>query len=82
MARFRLSMAFNFGSVRLKAGKTICDSQGAAQPGDTVWTGLNAQTIGDGFEPLDGSATTLKNSSRFAGQPARNSIDGVHSIDA
>jgi len=79
--RFKLQQAFHFGSVRVPAGGTIADSQANAVGKDHVFTGLNANTIPYGAVPLDGSATTAFNASRWAGtSPPQPS--GVQSIDA
>ena len=80
MARFRCQAAVHFGSVRVKAGGTLADSVTNSQPGDAIWTGLNAATLFCGAVPLDGSGTTMFNASRWAGttpgQPSgRDSID-------
>jgi hypothetical protein len=83
MARFRLTQAFHQGQFRLRAGQTIADSVGAAQVGDVVWTGLNSNTMGAGFTPLDAGATSMKAASfRFANEPAATAISGRDSIDA
>jgi len=83
MARFRVSKAFNFGQFHLHAGQTVADSAGAAQPGDVVWTGLSSATLGAGFVPLDGSATTMKSGSlKFANEATPTAITGRYSIDA
>jgi hypothetical protein len=80
MARFKLTQAFHFQQYRVKAGGTIADSAANSVAGDAVWTGLNSNTLPPGAVPLDGSATTMKNASRFAseipGAPSgRDSID-------
>jgi hypothetical protein len=81
MARFRLQQAFHFGSVRVRAGGTLADSQANAVGNDAVYTGLNANSVPYGAVPLDGSATTMFNASRWAGtSPPQPS--GVQSIDA
>jgi hypothetical protein len=81
MARFQLTSAIVVGAVRIRAGKTIADSQANAQPGDAVWTGLNAGTMIAGMVPLDASATTMKNASPYASLAAATAISGVDSID-
>ena len=68
MARFRLAVAFQLGQFPLRAGTIIADSVGGSQVGDVVWTGLNPNTLGAGFIPLDSGATTIKSSSRFANE--------------
>ena len=82
MARFQLLEAHVFGSVRLKAGSTIADTQGNAQPGDKVVVGLSSGTVTPGMKPLDGAATTMKNASAYANSPVPATITGVGSIDA
>ena len=82
MARFQTTRAFHFGSLRVRAGKTIADSQANAQAGDAVWTGLTAATLPQGFNPLDASASTMKGQSKWAGVPADVTITGTDSIDA
>jgi hypothetical protein len=81
MARFRMTQAFHFGSVRVKAGGTLADSQANAVAGDAVYTGLNANSVPYGAVPLDGSATTMFNASRWAGT-SPGQPTGVSSIDA
>ena len=78
--RFKLSQAFHFQDKRVKAGGVICDSLANAHAGDAVWTGLNSNTIPAGATPLDASATTAFNASRWAGTTwgwpsGRDSID-------
>ena len=78
--RIGISQAFHFQDKRVRAGGVLCDSLANAQSGDTVWTGLNSNTIPAGATPIDGSATTAYNASRWAGitwGPAsgRDSID-------
>src|SRR5215471_3890002 len=82
MARFQLTQALVVGQVRLKAGRTIADSAGAAQPGDFIWTGLNSNTVHGGMTPLDASASTMKAASKYASEPPASSISGAASIDA
>ena len=82
MARFMTTRAFHFGSTRVRAGKTIADSQANAQSGDYVWTGMSSATLPQGFTPLDASATTMKNASKWAGVAAELTITGADSIDA
>jgi len=59
MARFRMTQAFHFGSVRVKAGGTLADSQANALAGDAIYTGLNANSVPLGAVPLDGSEAAL-----------------------
>jgi hypothetical protein len=84
MARFKTTQAFYADAVgvgRIKAGKTICDSQANALAGDVVWTGLNSQSLPQGCVPLDGSASTMLSASRWAGVPVSATILGAHSVD-
>jgi hypothetical protein len=65
MAHFRLTRAFAYGGHRLAAGTVIAD---IAVPGETSviwWPGLNSQTLGQGFIPLDASAVGMKNASVY-----------------
>ena len=80
MARFRMQQAFHFSDKRVKAGGTLADSLANAQSGDVVWTGLNSNTVPAGAVPIDASATTMFNASRWAGTTwgwasGRDSID-------
>ena len=80
MARFKLQQAFHFGSVRVKAGGTLADSQANAQTGDAVYTGLTAETLPPGCIALDASATSMLAASKWAGitpgaPSGRDSID-------
>jgi hypothetical protein len=84
MARFRVQQAFYCDAVgvgRVRAGRTVADSQSAAQPGDIVWTGLNSQSLPQGCIPLDGSASAMLAASRWAGVPVSATILGADSID-
>jgi hypothetical protein len=84
MARFRSTQSFYADAVgvgRVRAGRTICDSQAAALPGDVVWTGLNPQSLPQGCIPLDGSAQTMLAASRWAGVPVSATILGCDSVD-
>jgi hypothetical protein len=67
---------------RYRAGVILADSVGASQPGDIVWTGLNANSMFPGMVPLDAGANTMKSASRFAGVPDPTAISGRDSIDA
>jgi len=80
MARFRLTQSLDLSNRRIAAGRTICDSQGAALPGDEIWTGLNAGSMIPGMVPLDGSATTMKAASIYSSEPTPTQITGVNSI--
>jgi hypothetical protein len=72
MARFQLTRAFVYmgGSRRFPAGTVLTDTYTymGAYPNDIVWTGLNSQTIGPGFAPLDASAVTMKAASIYANE--------------
>jgi len=84
MARFKVQSAFyaDAGGVgRVRAGKTIADSQAAAQPGDIVWSGLNSNSLPQGCVPLDASASTMLAGSRWAGVPVSATILGCDSVD-
>jgi hypothetical protein len=84
MARFRTTQSFYCDAVgvgRVRAGRTVSDSQSAALPGDVVWSGLNSQSLPAGFIPLDGAASAMKAASMWAGEPAATVILGVHSVD-
>jgi len=83
MARFRVMSAFYADAVgvgRVQAGRIVADSQGAAQPGDIVWSGLNAQSLPAGFVPLDSDAQAMRTGSRWAGTPIAATILGVDSV--
>ena len=57
MARFRTMASFYAdapGVGRVRAGRTVADSPGAAVPGDVVWSGLNDVSLPAGFEGPDG----------------------------
>ena len=80
MARFRTMSAFYadaLGVGRVRAGRTIADNVAIAQPGDVIWTGLNSTSLPAGFEPLDASATTMRNASKWSGLPFPATILGV-----
>lgn len=80
MARYRLRSATIINHVRYPAGTAICDNVANKQPGDVLWTGLNAGTLNPGMEPLDTSGTTQRAGSRFS-QHAFPPIDGANSIE-
>jgi len=80
MARFRLQGTHIFGAYRLKSGSVIVDTVGNAQPGDYVWTPLSSGTLSLEMVPIDASATSMKNASRFAGMQPRACISGAESI--
>jgi hypothetical protein len=82
MARFRLHEAHFFGSVRLRAGVAIADTQGNALPGDIVVTTLNSNTVTPNMLPLDAGGTAMRNASRYANVGVSATISGVSSIDA
>ena len=80
MGRFKMQQAFHFSDKRVKAGGTLADSLANSQAGDVVWTGLNSNTVPAGAVPIDASATTMFNASRWAGTTwgwasGRDSID-------
>jgi hypothetical protein len=84
MARFRTTQSFYCDAVgvgRVRAGRTVADSQGAALPGDVVWTGLNSQSLPAGMQPLDGPASAMLTASRWAGVPVSATILGCDSVD-
>ena len=74
------AFAYNGGANRLAAGSTIVESQANAVAGDIVWTGLSSATMGQGFVPLDASATTMKGGSAYAGEVIGCCILGVDSV--
>jgi len=79
MARFGSTVAFVVNHVRYKAGQTYADTKGNAIGNDVVWASIaSSASMSPGLVPLDGSATTIHNGSRFAGQSYR--IDGVNSV--
>jgi hypothetical protein len=82
VARFQLLAAHVFGSVRLKGGSTIADTQGNAQPGDKVVTTLSSATVTQSMKPLDGAATTMMNASPYSSANVPCTITGASSIDA
>jgi hypothetical protein len=84
MARFKTQQAFYADAVgvgRVRAGRTVADSQANALPGDVIWSGLNSQRLPAGFVPLDQAAIDMKAASVWANEPAATVILGVHSID-
>jgi hypothetical protein len=84
MARFRTTASFYADAIgvgRVRAGRTVADSQANAVPGDVVWSGLNAQSLPAGFTPLDASATSMRAASQWAGTPVGNVCLGVDSVD-
>jgi hypothetical protein len=84
MARFKLTASFYADAVgvgKVRAGRTVADSQANALPGDVVWTGLNAQSLPAGFTPLDASADAMRAASRWVNIPAGIVCYGVDSID-
>ncbi len=80
MARFQLTTAHSFGQTRLKAGRTIADP-GNGIAGDFIVANLSSSNVTPGMVPRDGSATTMKNASKYAGVSS-GPISGVDSIDA
>ena len=82
MARFRLHISMIIGAVRLKPGTVVVDSLANKQPGDIVWTALNAGAVHPGMVALDATATSMQAASRYAATTAPTWIDGANSIDA
>jgi hypothetical protein len=82
MARFYLMSAHVFGAVRLKAGSTIADTVGNAQPGDKVVTTLSSATVTQSMKPLDAAATSMMNASAYSPSSVPCTITGAASIDA
>jgi hypothetical protein len=83
MARFKLVGAFYADAIgvgRVKAGSTVADSVANALPGDVVWTGLNIQSLPQCFVPLDPSATTMRDASRWVNSPVPATILGADSV--
>jgi hypothetical protein len=84
MARFKLTASFYADAVgvgRVRAGRTVADSQANAVAGDVVWAGLNSVSLPAGFTPLDPSADAMKAASRWAGTPVGIACYGVDSVD-
>ena len=82
MARFGSIQAFVVNHKRYKAGQTYADTVGNALAGDVVWAALGTSAgMSPGLVPLDASATTIYNASRFAGYTPAYRIDGVNSIE-
>jgi hypothetical protein len=80
MARFGSTVAFVVAHKKYPAGTTYADTKANAVGSDVVWAGMSSSTMSPGLIPLDGTASTMKNASPFAGiQIARP--DGVNSID-
>jgi hypothetical protein len=82
MARFRMTYAFHYGSVKVAAGKTLADSVANSQAGDDVWTGLVSATVPRGAVALDASATSMLSTSPWASVTAWGAPTGVDSIGA
>jgi hypothetical protein len=80
MARFRLTYAFHYGSVKVAAGKVLCDSQANAQPGDYVYTGLTSATVPKGAVALDAGATTMYSTSPWSSITGWGAPTGVDSV--
>jgi len=82
MARWQGLAAFVIGNRKYKAGQTYADTTGNAQAGDVVYAPFGtAGGISPMLVPLDASATSLKNASRFAGQAVPCTITGANSIE-
>jgi hypothetical protein len=82
VARVKLVVAMHINQYRLKAGSTIADSAGNAQPGDFVWSSLSSSTWNPGMVALDGPANTMKAASIYANVSPPGTITGRDSIDA
>jgi hypothetical protein len=67
MARFRMTYAFSFGSVKVPAGKYLADSAANSAPGDFIWTGLTAATVPRGATAADAAGITMLAASPWAG---------------
>ena len=80
MARFGSTVAFVIGHTKYRAGTTYADTSVNALPGDVVWVGLSSSKMSPGLIPLDGSATSMKNASVYAGSRVPL-IDGANSIE-
>ena len=78
MARFGSTVAFVVGGHRYKAGTTFCDTKANQLAGDVIWAGMSTTSMSPGLVPLDGTATTMKAGSVFAGKTTN--IDGANSI--
>jgi hypothetical protein len=82
MARFRSVGAMIIGHARYKAGTTFADTVGNAVAGDVIWAGCGLSgSMSSALVPLDGAATTIKNSSVFANSAVPCTITGAASID-
>lgn len=79
MARFQSTVAMIIDHVKFNAGQTFADSVANKVGKDYVWAGMSSTSMHPGLVPLDGTATTMKNASRFATAQVP-SIDGVNSI--
>ena len=76
MARFRTMVAFYVDAVgvgRVRAGRTVSDSQVGALPGDVIWPGAVA---GPGLQPIDATGQSIND-----GIVRSATILGVDSID-
>jgi hypothetical protein len=83
MARFQSTVAFTVpiggAHVKYKAGTIFADTGANALAGDVVWVGMSSGSMSPGLIPLDGTATTMKGASPFAGVSIARP-DGVNSI--
>lgn len=79
MARFGSTVAFVVGGKRHKAGQTYCDTKANQVGTDVIWAGMSSATMSPGLIPLDGTATSMKAASVYAGIQT-NLIDGANSI--
>jgi hypothetical protein len=83
MSRFQLVSAYYNdapGIGKLRAGRTVADSQANALAGDVVWPNLTAATLPQGFVPIDGSAYSMWEASQWANTPFPATILGADSI--
>jgi hypothetical protein len=81
MARFGSTVAFVIGHRKYRAGTIYADTIGNALAGDVVWASVGSSgAMSPGLIPLDASATTIMNGSRFAGISIPRP-DGANSIE-
>jgi hypothetical protein len=80
MARVRLTAAHNIQGRSYKAGTIISDGV-SPQPGDVIWTGLNAAAYSNHMVAIDAGAITIQAASRFTTNPSIGFISGANSIE-
>jgi hypothetical protein len=80
MARFRLMKAIATGALRFHAGEVVTDTIPLTVATDRHWPGLTASVMASGMVPLDGSASSMKAASVWAGEVLPATILGVDSI--